>query len=240
LLHIRDLNSGYGKLEVLFDINLTAKEREITVVVGPNGAGKTTLLNSISGLATVHSGEILFMDKPLVGRPPYEIARMGVAYLPQLGNVFSELSVHDNLVMAGYMLRKKGKEELESRVDEVVEMFPILKQFIDRRAGTLSGGERRMLAIAMALLRRPKVMMLDEAATDLAPKIATQMMNKVIELRDELGMTIVLVEQSAKKALEIGDQAYLLVSGRILFEGKPENLLAHPDFGRLYLGITPT
>jgi len=239
-LHIRDLNSGYGKLEVLFDINLTAKEREITVVVGPNGAGKTTLLNSISGLATVHSGEILFMDKPLVGRPPYEIARMGVAYLPQLGNVFSELSVHDNLVMAGYMLRKKGKEELESRVDEVVEMFPILKQFIDRRAGTLSGGERRMLAIAMALLRRPKVMMLDEAATDLAPKIATQMMNKVIELRDELGMTIVLVEQSAKKALEIGDQAYLLVSGRILFEGKPENLLAHPDFGRLYLGITPT
>lgn len=240
MLHIRDLNSGYGKLEVLFDINLTAKEREITVVVGPNGAGKTTLLNSISGLATVHSGEILFMDKPLVGRPPYEIARMGVAYLPQLGNVFSELSVHDNLVMAGYMLRKKGKEELESRVDEVVEMFPILKQFIDRRAGTLSGGERRMLAIAMALLRRPKVMMLDEAATDLAPKIATQMMNKVIELRDELGMTIVLVEQSAKKALEIGDQAYLLVSGRILFEGKPENLLAHPDFGRLYLGITPT
>jgi len=239
-LHIRDLNSGYGKLEVLFDINLTAKEREITVVVGPNGAGKTTLLNSISGLATVHSGEILFMDKPLVGRPPYEIARMGVAYLPQLGNVFSELSVHDNLVMAGYMLRKKGKEELESRVDEVVEMFPILKQFIDRRAGTLSGGERRMLAIAMALLRRPKVMMLDEAATDLAPKIATQMMNKVIELRDELGMTIVLVEQSAKKALEIGDQAYLLVSGRILFEGKPEKLLAHPDFGKLYLGITPT
>ena len=240
MLHIRDLNSGYGKLEVLFDINLTAKEREITVVVGPNGAGKTTLLNSISGLATVHSGEILFMDKPLVGRPPYEIARMGVAYLPQLGNVFSELSVHDNLVMAGYMLRKKGKEELESRVDEVVEMFPILKQFIDRRAGTLSGGERRMLAIAMALLRRPKVMMLDEAATDLAPKIATQMMNKVIELRDELGMTIVLVEQSAKKALEIGDQAYLLVSGRILFEGKPEKLLAHPDFGKLYLGITPT
>lgn len=238
MLHIRNLNSGYGKLEVLFDVNLTAKEREITVVVGPNGAGKTTLLNSISGLATVHSGEILFTDKPLVGLPPYKIARMGVAYLPQLGNVFSELSVHDNLVMAGYMLRKKGKEELESRVDEVVEMFPILKQFIDRRAGTLSGGERRMLAIAMALLRRPKVMMLDEAATDLAPKIATQMMNKVMELRDELGMTIVLVEQSAKKALEIGDQAYLLVSGRILFEGRPEKLLAHPDFGRLYLGIT--
>ena len=239
-MHIRNLNSGYGKLGVLFDVNLTAKEREITVVVGPNGAGKTTLLNSISGLATVHSGEILFMDRPLVGLPPYEIARMGVAYLPQLGNVFSELSVHDNLVMAGYMLTKKGKEELESRVDEVVEMFPILRQFIDRRAGTLSGGERRMLAITMALLRRPKVMMLDEPATDLAPIIATQVMNKVIELRDELGMTIVLVEQSAKKALEMGDQAYLLVSGRILFEGKPEKLLGHPDFGRLYLGITPT
>lgn len=234
MLKVKNLYAGYGKFKVLFDINIEVPEKEITVVVGPNGAGKTTLLNSIVGLATIHSGDIIYEGKSIAGVLSHKIARTGISLVPQMGNVFAELSVFENLRMAGYTLER---DELKDRLDEVLEMFPVLKEFLHRKAGTLSGGERRMLAIAMGLIRNPKLMLLDEVTMDLAPIIAKKVIQKVVDLRDELGITILLVEQMAKRALEIGDSAYLLVSGTIKFSGKAEELLQHPELAKLYLGV---
>jgi len=234
MLKVKNLYAGYGKFKVLFDINIEVPKKEITIVVGPNGAGKTTLLNSIVGLATIHSGDIIYEGRSITGVPSHKIARTGISHVPQMGNVFAELSVYENLRMAGYILEK---DELKDRIDEVLEMFPVLKEFLHRKAGTLSGGERRMLAIAMGLIRNPKLMLLDEVTMDLAPIIAKKVIQKVVDLRDELGITILLVEQMAKRALEIGDSAYLLVSGTIKFSGKAEELLQHPELAKLYLGV---
>lgn len=234
MLKVKNLYAGYGKFKVLFDINIEVPEKEITVVVGPNGAGKTTLLNSIVGLATIHSGDIIYEGKSIAGVSSHKIARTGISLVPQMGNVFAELSVFENLRMAGYTLER---DELKDRLGEVLEMFPVLKEFLHRKAGTLSGGERRMLAIAMGLIRNPKLMLLDEVTMDLAPIIAKKVIQKVVDLRDELGITILLVEQMAKRALEIGDSAYLLVSGTIKFSGEAEELLQHPELAKLYLGV---
>ncbi|HDI53232.1 MAG TPA: ABC transporter ATP-binding protein [Candidatus Bathyarchaeota archaeon] len=234
MLNIEGLNSGYGTYRVLFDINMEIPKREITVVVGPNGAGKTTLINSIMGVATVFSGDISYEGRSIVGLPPHKLTRMGIACVPQMGNVFTELSVLENLRMAGYILEK---EELGERIKEILDFFPVLKEFLHRKAGTLSGGERRMLAIAIGLIKNPKLLLLDEISTDLAPIIRNRVMEKIMELRDDLGITVLMVEQIAKKALEIGDNAYLLVSGEIRFRGKAEELLHHPKLARLYLGI---
>ena len=235
MLETKDLYSGYGKLKVLFGVNFKAYPKKITVVVGPNGAGKTTLLNSITGLATIHSGEVIFEGNNIAGTPAYKIARMGISYLLQMYNIVSGLTVEENLTIAGYLL---PKNEVKDRVEEILDLFPRLKEFTQRKAGTLSGGERRMLAIGMALMRRPKILLLDEMSTDLAPILVKMVMEKVVELRDELGLTIILVEQNAKKALEIGDYAYLLVSGTIRYEGDPKELMEHPQFSKLYLGIS--
>jgi len=234
VLEVRNLVSGYGKLKVLFNVNLRADEKKITVVVGPNGAGKTTLLNSIVGIATIFSGNIVFNGNDITRMPPHKVARLGIAYVPQMFNVFSELTVEENLKMAGYLL---PKSEVEERMNEVFEVFPVLKEFRHRKAGTLSGGERRMLAIGLALMKKPKVLLLDEVTTDLAPIYVKKVLEKVVELRNQMGLTIILVEQHAKRALQIGDKAYLLVSGTIRYEGDPLELLNHPELSKLYLGV---
>lgn len=235
MISIRGLNAGYRKLHVLFDISLDFKPRKINVIVGPNGSGKSTLLKSIFGLTTVYSGSILFEGIELIGKASHEIAKLGIAYLPQVDNTFENLTVEENLRMAGYLLERG---ELGARIDEVAEIFPIIKRYWKRRAGLLSGGERQMLAMAMALIRKPKIMLFDEPTGGLSPKIANEVLSKIIELRDSMNMTIVLVEQNAKRALEIGDHAYLLVSGRLVFEGGCQELLGHPQLASLYLGIS--
>jgi branched-chain amino acid transport system ATP-binding protein len=234
-LKVENLYSGYGKLRVLFDVNLDVEKKSITVIVGPNGAGKTTLLNSIMGIATIHGGRIIFDGVDISRMPTHKISKMGIGYVPQTENVFAELTVDENLRMASYLLEK---HEVDERINEVLSLFPVLEKFRDRKAGTLSGGERRMLAIAMALMKRPKVLLLDEITTDLAPIIVKRVIDKVVELRDQLGITILLVEQVAKKALEVGDKAYLLVSGTIRYSGDSKELLEHPELAKLYLGIT--
>lgn len=234
MLSIKNLYSGYGKIKVLFNVSMDVPAKEITVLVGPNGAGKTTLLNSIVGVATVFSGDIVYEGRRIVGTPMHKVAENGISYVPQMGNVFAELTVLENLRMAGYML--KG-DELKDKLAEVTNMFPVLEKFIHRKAGTLSGGERRMLAIAMGLMRKPRLMLLDELSTDLAPIMAKRVMDKVTELRDNLGIAVLLVEQMAKKALEIGDSAYLLVSGELRYKGKAHDLLSHTELAKLYLGI---
>jgi branched-chain amino acid transport system ATP-binding protein len=234
IIEVKNLYAGYGKFKVLFNVNFSANSGEITVIVGPNGAGKTTLLNSIMGIATIYSGSIKFEDMDVTKLPVYRKSRMGLAYLPQYGNIAAGLTVEENLRISGYLL---NQDEMDGRISDILEMFPKLKEFLKRKAGTLSGGERRMLAIGMALMRKPKVLLLDEITTDLAPLIVNQVLSKLAELRDSFGQTIVIVEQNAKKALELGDKGYLLVSGEVRYEGDPRELLSHPQFSRLYLGI---
>ena len=234
MLKIENLNAGYKDIQVLFDVSLNVGEEEICVLVGPNGSGKSTLLKTVMGLTQIYSGEIRFNGETITGLPPHKITKLGIAYLPQIDNVFSNLKVKENLWMAGYILEERT---LKERVEEVLEDFPILKDYLNRRAGTLSGGERQMLAMAMAMMRRPKIMLFDEPTGNLAPKIAVQVLNKIAELREKYGITIILAEQNAKKALELGDRAILLVSGRVKFEGKSRDLLSHPELGKIYLGI---
>jgi len=234
MLKIEEINAGYGNLHVLFDISTRVKEKEITVLVGPNGSGKSTLLKTIFGLTKVYSGKMLFNERNIVGLPPHEVTKLGIAYLPQLENVFANLNVKENLLMASYIL---NKGEAKDRVQEVLGHFPALNAYMSRKAGTLSGGERQMLAMAMALMRRPKIMLFDEPTASLAPKIAVQVLGKICNLRDNYGITLVLAEQNARRALECGDQALLLVSGKIMYDGDSQELLSHPELGKVYLGI---
>jgi branched-chain amino acid transport system ATP-binding protein len=212
---------------------MDVEEGRLIAIIGPNGAGKTTLLNSIFGIADIFNGKILLDGNNIVGLKPHEIAKKGVGYVTQTGNIFSELTVEENLRLAVHDL---SKGEYVRRRNDVLELFPRLKEFLGRRAGTLSGGERRMLAIAIAMMRSPKVLLLDEVTTDLAPIIVKRVLEKVIELKEKLGLTIVLVEQYAHRALEIADKVYLIVSGEIKFGGEPKELLKHEDLIRLYLG----
>jgi len=234
LLSVKNLNSGYGKFHVLFDVNLECGESEIVAVIGPNGSGKTTLLNSIFGLADIFSGSVTFNGLQLNDRSPHEISRVGISYLPQRDSIFTDLSVKENLKMAGYILKPK---KLLDTMDEVLSLFPVLKTFLSRKAGTLSGGERQMLAVAITLMRRPRLIMLDEPLAGLAPIICQKLIEKIIDLRNKLSVGIILVEQNAKKALEICDSVCLIVSGRNTFSGKPDKLLESEELVELYLGL---
>ena len=232
MLTIEKLNAGYKTLQILFDVTITAPRNLLTVVVGPNGSGKSTLLKTVFGLTKIYSGKVFLDGLDITGLPPHKVAEKGIAYLPQVDNVFSNLTVYENLLIAGYGLKRD-----EDAVTDVLEMFPHLKTYRNRKAAEMSGGERQMLAIAMALIRKPKLMLFDEPTGNLSPKMATQILNVIKELRDSHGKTIILAEQNAKKALEIGDKAVLLVSGRPVYEGNSRTLLQHEELGKLYLGI---
>lgn len=234
LLSAEGVSAGYGRLQVLFDVSAGFPEKQITVVVGPNGSGKSTLLKTIFGLTNLLAGKILFDGRDISRNPPDKVSRLGIAYLPQVNNVFNELTVRENLLMAGYVLDKK---ESEQRAEELAEAFPIVKEHRNRKAGTLSGGEKQMAAMAMALMRRPKVMLFDEPTGSLSPKIAQQVLSRISKIRDEYGITIALAEQNAKRALDIGDKATLLVSGQVSYSGEADELLKQPELARLYLGV---
>ena len=237
MLEIHDVNAGYGRLHVLFDISTKIKAKDITVIVGPNGSGKSTLLKTIMGITQVYSGKILFNGINILGLPPHVVTRLGIAYLPQVDNVFANLKVKENMLMAGYAL---GRDEAKERAKEVLGDFPVLNKYMGRRAGTLSGGERQMLAMAMAMTRRPKIMLFDEPTGSLAPKIALEVLEKIVKLRNDHEVTLVLAEQNVRTALEQGDKAILLVSGKVMFEGNSQELLKHPELGQVYLGIKET
>jgi branched-chain amino acid transport system ATP-binding protein len=232
LLTIEKLNAGYKTLQILFDVTITAPRNLLTVVLGPNGSGKSTLLKTVFGLTKIYSGKVFLDGLDITGLPPHKVAEKGIAYLPQVDNVFSNLTVYENLLIAGYGLKRD-----EDAVTDVLEMFPHLKTYRNRKAAEMSGGERQMLAIAMALIRKPKLMLFDEPTGNLSPKMATQILKVIKDLRDSHGKTIILAEQNAKKALEIGDKAVLLVSGRPVYEGDSQTLLQHEELGKLYLGI---
>jgi branched-chain amino acid transport system ATP-binding protein len=234
LLRVSNLFSGYGKLQILNGISLQAEPGKITVIVGPNGSGKSTLLKSIAGVATIFRGEVEMDGKTLTNESPTEIARSGVAYLPQTENVFTNLTVKENLRLAGYTLKDS---DYSARLKSSLELFPQLSQYLGTKVSNLSGGERQMVAMAMAVERNPSVVMFDEPTANLAPKIATQVLDIISKITKDMDLTTLLVEQNARRALEMGDYAYLLVSGRRVFTGTCRELLEHKELGRLYLGL---
>jgi branched-chain amino acid transport system ATP-binding protein len=234
LIEVSEVFAGYGKLQIINGISMEAAASEITVLVGPNGSGKSTLLRTIAGLTTVYGGSITMDGTTLVGVPPHEISKLGLAYLPQTDNVFTNLTVAENLRMAEYTL---PNDQRQARLDSVKAKFPQLAKYVRAKAGLLSGGERQMLAMAMSLVREPKVMLFDEPTGNLSPKIATQVLETIKSLAKELAITVVLVEQNARKALEIGSKAYLLANGKVVFAGGARELLEHKELGRLYLGL---
>ena len=234
MLQVEGISAGYGNLHILTDISLKAEAKEVTVVVGPNGSGKSTLLKTIAGITNLYQGNIVLDGKSISGLPPHEIARRGLAYLPQTESVFTQLSVADNVRMAGYTV---PRPEFERRLKDVSAMFPQIQKYMKTRVQNLSGGERQMVAMSMALLRKPSVILFDEPTANLSPKLATQVLDTVKSVAKDLGLTVVLVEQNAKRALEMGDKAYLLVGGRRVFEGEAKELLTHAELAQMYLGL---
>ncbi len=234
MLSVQDVSAGYGRLQILNDVSIEADKAQITVVVGPNGSGKSTLLKTVAGLTTLFRGTIIFDSERISGLPSFRIARKGLAYLPQTESVFTQLTVSENMKMASYTV---PKEEFDSRLQSALEMFPQLNSYMHQKVDRLSGGERQMVAMSMALIRKPKMIMFDEPTANLSPKLATQVLKNIESLAKNLGMGVVLVEQNARRALEIGDKAYLLVSGRKVFEGGAKELLEHQELAQMYLGL---
>ncbi len=234
MLLVNDVSAGYGKLQVLYGVSVEVGRGNIVALLGPNGSGKSTLLKTVFGLTTVYSGTVTYNGRDITYMPPHARARLGIAYLPQVGNVFGNLTVEENLKMAAYTI---SRDTFLDRLDKVYGLFPILREFRKRRAGQLSGGQRQMLGIAMALIRDAKLIILDEPTAMLAPKAAQEIADTIVELRRN-GITILLAEQNAMLATDIADRVYILASGRVIFEGSPGDLLARPDLGKLYLGLT--
>lgn len=234
MLRVENLFAGYKELRILFDINAVVEEGKITTVAGPNGSGKSTFLKSVFGLATVQSGRILYEGNNITAIPPHEKTRIGIAYLPQIENIFTNLTVEENLRIAGYILENGQYRE---RLELALEVFPELKKKLKQKGGTLSGGERQFLAIASALIKKAELLMLDEPTAMLSPKFASDTFQKILELKEMFGLTVLIVEQSVEKSLEISDNAYMLMNGRIVFEGKAEELLNHHKFESFCMGI---
>lgn len=236
MLKIRNLESGYGKLKVLRRITMHVSPGEIVTIIGANGAGKTTLLNTIAGLLPTTAGEIIFDKTDLKKQPTERIVSMGCSLVPEGRQVFATMTVKENLHLGAYVAQKrKGKSSLEDDLEKIYEIFPVLKDRTGQLAGTLSGGEQQMLAIARALMARPKLIMMDEPSMGLAPLIVKNIFAVIRRLREE-GNTVLLVEQNARAALGIADRGYVLETGRIKLQGPSEDLLSNRDVQRAYLG----
>ncbi len=233
MITVTDLYSGYGKVPILNAVSFEVKEHEMVAIIGPNGAGKSTLLKTIAGLVHPSAGKVMLDGKEITGLPSYQIIFEGIAYVPEGGRVFANMSVADNLRMGAYSNRQILKEGV---LDEVFALFPILKERANKFARTLSGGERQMLAIARGLVSRPKLLMLDEPSLGLAPKLVDEIYEK-IKLLKESGLTVLLVEQNVAYALELADRGYVLENGRICLEGNCADLADNDHIRRAYLGL---
>ena len=235
MLKVRNLEAGYGKLRVLKRISMHVDPGEIVTIIGANGAGKTTLLHTITGLVKVSSGEIVFKDKNLRKITPEKVVFLGCSLVPEGRQVFSTMTVQENLLLGGYVQAKRDKRNVDKEMGRVYELFPVLKERENQLAGTLSGGEQQMLAMGRALMAKPSLIMMDEPSTGLAPLIVKSIFQVIIRLREE-GNTVLLVEQNAKAALGIADRGYVLETGKIIVQGAAEDLLENRDVQRAYLG----
>lgn len=235
MLKVRNLEAGYGKLRVLKRISMHVNPGEIVTIIGANGAGKTTLLHTITGLVKIGSGEIVFKGSSLQKISPEKIVAAGCSLVPEGRQVFSTMTVQENLILGGYVQAKRDKGSINREIGRVYELFPVLKEREKQLAGTLSGGEQQMLAMGRALMAKPSLVMMDEPSTGLAPLIVKSIFQVILKLREE-GNTVLLVEQNAKAALGIADRGYVLETGKIILQGAAEDLLENRDVQRAYLG----
>ena len=231
-LRVEDLNVHYGTIHAVQGVSFSVGEREIVSIVGSNGAGKSTIMWTLAGVVGRSGGNIEIFGERLP-RKPHEVVARGLALVPERRRLFTPLSVEENLVMGAYR-RKKGKE-LQDDMERCFQLFPILKQRMGQRAGTLSGGEQKMLAISRALMSRPRVLLLDEPSLGLAPIVVETLMETILRIRGE-GMTVLLVEQNATQALEISDRGYILEAGRFQKSGPGPELARDPQIIKAYLG----
>ncbi|RDD53080.1 MAG: ABC transporter ATP-binding protein [Candidatus Korarchaeota archaeon NZ13-K] len=234
LLELQKINAGYGDLQVLWDVNIAVERGEIVSLLGSNGAGKTTTLRVISGLLRPFSGRVLFNGEDITESPSHRRVEMGLALVPEGRQLFPEMTVLENLEMGAYT--RRARERFHETLEWVFSLFPTLKERKSQLAGTMSGGEQQMLAIARGLISRPEVLMMDEPSMGLAPKLVMEILGTVKKLREE-GITILLVEQNARAALEVSDRAYILETGRIALQGSSKELLGMDEVRRAYLGI---
>lgn len=233
-LRTEDLHSGYGKITILQGVSIKVPEKSIVTIIGPNGSGKSTLVKTIIGEVKTFQGKVIYQDEDITGLPTFKIVAKGIGYVPQVNNVFTNLTVEENLEMGAYL--RKDKEGIRSDVKEIFEMFSEIKPYAKTKAATLSGGERQMLAVARAMVNRPKLLILDEPTANLAPK-AVALLHQKIKTICEQGVPILMVEQNVRKALQISDYTYVLGSGKCVYEGQSADLLTAKDFGKIFLGV---
>ncbi len=234
LLKVQDVYAGYGKLIVVRKVSLTVEKNEIIVIVGPNGSGKSTLIKSIIGFSKIFDGKVFYNDSEITGIKPDAAIRMGIGYVPQINNVFTNLTVEENLEIGGYVRKDKSKVKMDIR--EIFDMFPILKPRRKEKASTLSGGERQILALARVMVLKPKIVLFDEPTASLSPKMASQVLSYIKDVCFQ-GIPVIMAEQNARKGLAVADRGYVLVDGRCVKEGLSKEILEDREIGKLYLGI---
>lgn len=234
MLQLKNLNASYGFLQILWEVSLYVDDGEFVGLIGPNGAGKTTTLRTIAGLLKPTGGEVLFKGQVMNNVPAHETTRMGVSYISEDLNLFVDMSVKENLLMGAYIIRDREKQL--KTLDFVYELFPRLKEREGQLAGTMSGGERKMLAIARGMMSNPQLLLVDEPSLGLAPHLVTDVFNSLKRL-NETGVTMMLVEQRVNATLEITDRAYVLEQGRVAMEGLSSELMTNEHVKKAYLGI---
>ena len=232
MLTVEELDAFYGKKQVLFGIDMALGEGCIAAVIGPNGAGKSTVLRAVFGIGPQRQGTIRFKQKDLSRSAPPENIAAGIAFVPQGARVFRDLSVFENLRMGGYTL---SRALLLTRIEEVLDAFPILSERRTQTAGALSGGERQMLAFSMALMLRPRLLLIDEPSIGLAPKLVAQIFDAIVHVRDRFGAAVLIVEQQAQQILRIADRVFVIRAGRLISEGPVENYRGEDALRQVYL-----
>jgi branched-chain amino acid transport system ATP-binding protein len=234
MLEVRDLRAQYGRAPALWSISLTIPDGALVCVVGPNGAGKTTLVNVVAGLHRAAAGTIVMNGRDMTSLPPHRFCAAGIAIVPEGRRLFTRMTVRENLEIGGY--RRDVRSARNVLLNNVCDLFPVLRDKLEALAGALSGGQQQMVAIGRALMAKPRLLLLDEPSLGLSP-LMVQTMFRAIRDVNEAGTSILLVEQNVATALEIADRAYLLEEGRIAAEGTPSELFANPDLRRAYLGV---
>ncbi len=234
LLEVQDLYAGYQKLDILQGVSLQVNPGEIVCVIGPNGAGKSTVFKAVYGFIDIRKGRTLFDGDDVTNYRPQEMLRAGVSIVPQLRSVFPQMTVEENLEMGMYL--EKDAKQTRKRIDEIFSLFPRLAERKKQKAGTMSGGEQRMLEIGRALMYKPKLLLMDEPSAGLAPLITKMIFEQIEHLNRELGLTVLMIEQNARQGLEISDQGYVLQLGKNSFMGPSKELLDNPEVRHAFLG----
>jgi branched-chain amino acid transport system ATP-binding protein len=234
VLELTKVSSGYGMVQILWDISFQVKEKEIISIIGPNGAGKTTLVKTIMGLVPAKAGTIIFKNQAIEKLPPYEIVQKGLVMIPEGREVFPRMTVEENLLLGAYSIKDHGV--VKDSKEKVYQLFPVLKKKARALAQTLSGGEQQMLVICRSLMSSPQLLILDEPSLGLAPIIAEKVLDTVSKINDD-GVTVLLVEQNIRDSLEIANRAYVLEEGKIILEGEARELLSNSHIKEVYLGL---